>query len=304
MPEWRKIRAEIEAGASSAKELARRFDVAPETIHAAFRRMPDGKEQRRQMHENMTQRLAQPLQDEPLLPPETTQRLRAFADHYDETPAPSGLTQLVAQLMHSGIGMRPIALTVDKPLHVVQGWAAQGGYLSNTMRARHAEIREALNCGAASLQDIADLVGISPERVRQILYSMPEMEEIYKKIGVTKHRRLVRPDGTAPLPQQQTITEPEPARVITKHERERLLHVIDRARAVQRNAPPAARRAFTVRDEYVRKLLADGLTIDDLAEAAEVSRDAIRDWSSPAKTYRRQLITEAIARKQRAKRRS
>ena len=304
MPEWYKIRAEVEAGAGSVRELAQHFGVVPETIYAAFRRMPDGKEQRAKMQENVTHRLTEPTLHEVALPAGAAQRLRQLEPYYDDTPVPAELATLAAELLQSGVGMRPLALATNRPLHVVQGWAAQGGYLSEAILARHQDIRTAIELGAETIEDVADLVGLSRERVRQITYSMPDMEEVCDKIGITRHRLPPRPD---PIPVQETITpdEPEPVkRVITKKERDKLLHLIDRARNVQRNATPAARRAYTVRDEYVRKLLADYLTISDLAEAAGVKPDSIRDWSSIAKTYRRQLITEAIARKQRAKRRA
>jgi bacterioferritin-associated ferredoxin len=316
MPEWYKIRAEVTAGAGTVQELAQRFGVAPKTICAAFRRMPDGKEQRRQMQENLNSRPDQPT-IETGLPSGAAQRLHQLARHYDRHPVPQELADLAAELLRAGTGLRPIAVFTRRPPHVVQGWAAQGGHLTVATRARHDEIREAIECGAESMNDVADLTGLTRERVRQLVCSMPDKEEVYSKLHYTRNP----PTETAPpelsvTPIQETIM-PEPAarlkpgpkpdpnrRKITKKETERLVHLIDRARNVQRNAPPAARRIFTVRDDYVRKLLAEGLSIADLAEAAEVRPDSVRDWASPAKTYRRQLLTEAIARKQRAKRRS
>jgi bacterioferritin-associated ferredoxin len=321
MPEWHKIRAAIADGAASPREVAAQFSVVPETINAALRRMPDGEEQRQRMRDNNVE-TARQAQPEAEVPAEAAERLLQFAPHYNENPVPRELAALTARLLYQGVGVRPIAQVVGRPFYIIQGWAAQAGYMTKSMTARHAEIREAIECGAESLEDVADLTGLGRERVRQLLHSMPDREEAARRLGTTV-RILFNPPTpvafpTAPVPvQEMIIPEPEPApepkapkkeaapeRPITAKERERLLHVIYRAQGVQRNATPQARRALTVRDEYVRKLYEDGVTIDALAEAAGVNRDSIRDWTSPAKTYRRQLVTQAIARKQRARRRS
>jgi hypothetical protein len=303
MPEWRKIQAATADGAATPRAIAAQLDGVPAAINAAFLRMPDGKEQRQRMENNSNGKPA-PVTVEVNIPAAAADTLRQLAPHYDQTPAPWELADLTAKLMHGGTSLRTIAAVVDRPLHVVQGWAAQGGYLTAAVRARHDEIRQAIGCGAESLQDIADLTGITRERVRQLVYSMPDAEEIYEKLDVKLRRPITRPTPVQEMIIPEPAPEPVAPRGLTAKERRRLLAVVSWARSVQRNATPQARRALVVRDQYARKLYDDGVSLDDIAAAVEVHRDSVRDWVSPAKQHRRQLVTEAIARRQRAKRRS
>ena len=309
MPEWHKIRSAISNGAANTRDLADLFDVAPGTISAALRRMPDGQEQRKLMKDNTPSQPASafpPRRPEAEMPDEAAEQLRAFAPHYDDYPVPKELAVLTARLLYIGVTMGAIAKVTGCPFYVVQGWAAQAGYFTQATLARHAEIREAIDCGAESLQDVADLTGLARERVRQLSYSMPDREIVYRKLNV----RLRRPNPAPlePEPVQEAISVPEPLpgpRTLTNRELLRLLQVIERARNVPRNGTPQQRRLLIIRDQYVQKLHhQEGISIAELAEASGENNAVIRDWASPAKSYRRQLKTQAIARAQRAKRRS
>lgn len=316
VPEWYKIREAIGSGASNTQELAIIFNVGPGTITNAFRRMPDGEEQKTRMKANRPHpapsedhtyslHLGQPVPDDAVA------LLRGLQDHYEEQPAPPELTRLIAKLMRGGASTAAIALVVNRPLYIIQGWAAQGGYITQANLARHAEIREAIDAGAQSMKDVADLLGISRERVRQLTHSMPDFEDVHRALRL---RRTVDVDTLAAV--QQEIAMPTPApeqapepvgessvttRQITDKERVKLLTLISQVRALPRFAPPAARRVIIQRDELARKLYDTGVTIQDLADAVEVSPGTIRDWTSPAKQYRRQLHNK-VASSRRAKR--
>ena len=316
MPEWHKIRTAIAGGAASTREVGQLLDVVPGTISAALRRMPDGEEQRKRMTDNRDNR--QPASAFPAggpeveMPPEAVQILRDLSPHYDEYPAPKELAITTARLLYMGVALARIAELVGRPFYIVQGWAAQGGYYTKATLARHAEIREAIECGAASLQDVADLTGMGRERVRQLTYSMPDQDEVYRRLNVKTRRTITEPIPVASRPQQQeievpasSIRQPDPARHLTGKEITRLKYLIDRSRSVQRNATPQARRVMTLRDQLCQKLHhEEGISIAELAVATGEHPDSVRDWTSFAKSYRRQLITASIARKKRARKRS
>jgi hypothetical protein len=299
MPEWRKMREAITAGASSTQELAIIFDVGVGSISHTFRQMPDGEEQKARMKTNRTGSPSAPL--DPGLPAEIVDMLLAQKDHYDESPAPRALTSLVAKLLRAGVSGRPIAGLTDRPLYVIEGWAAQGGYITEPIVTRHNEIREAIAAGAESLQDVADLLGLTRERVRQLTYSMPDIERVYLALHVKLRRKVDEPS-----PQQLTIPEPivpdrvvpkpkpEPkpkrrGRELTDQERAKLIGLVERVQALPRFAPPGARKIIIERDMYTRQLFEDDVSAETLAKAVGMSPNTIRDWTSPAKQYRRQL---------------
>lgn len=265
-----------------------------------------------------------------LLTDEGVEMLQEFAPHFDEWPVPTELATLVAMLVKDDkVALLTIADAVNRPLYLVTGWAAQGGHLTEYNRLRHEQIREAIKHGARTIDEVADRIGLGRERVRQLTYCMTDMEEVYSQLRVKPIRRVnmpipvtVKPRPLAkptivvravqqeiPAPRVEVPPAPEivlptviPDRQLTVKERAKLMELVARAAAVPRNAPPRARMAIGKRDKYVRSLYDDGVSTAELAKAAGVRTDSIRDWTSPAKAYRRQLVTKAIARKQRAKR--
>lgn len=255
-----------------------------------------------------------------LLTDEGVEMLREFAPHFDEWPVPAELAALVVMLVKDDrVAMLTIAEAVERPLYLVTGWAAQGGYLTEYNRLRHEQIRDAIKTGAQTIDEVADRIGLGRERVRQLTYCMPDMEEIYSQLRVKPIRRVtlstpvtVKPRLAAQptivvrpiqeeIPGEIVLPTIIPDRALTAKERNKLMELVARAAAVPRNAPPRARLAITRRDKYVRSLYDDGVSVNDLAEGAGVLPASVRDWTSPAKQYRRQLVTKSIARKRRAK---
>ena len=259
-----------------------------------------------------------------LLTDEGIEMLQEFAPHFDEWPVPAELAALVAMLVKDDrVGLRTIAEAVERPVYIVTGWAAQGGHLTEYSRLRHEQIRQAITAGDKSLDEVADRIGLGRERLRQLIFSMHEMDEVHVALNV---KPLRKPDAPKPVtvkprpltgatilmrPIQQEIPrtlddDPVPAaipdRKLTAKERNKVMEVVARAAQVPRNASPRARMAIGKRDKYMRALYDDGVSTADLAEAAGVNPNSIRDWTSSAKQYRRQLVTKSIARKQRAKR--
>lgn len=217
---------------------------------------------------------------------EATDLLLTYADRFHDDPVPEELATFVALLMLEGVGVRPISVIVKRPDYIVQGWAAIGGYISPYIADHHQKIRDALNDGATNIKQIATATGISRERLRQLIASMPDRTEVNARL--LEHG--VKPVSTAAKAETRHMTEAE----ITK-----LRELASMGRSVRGNSGQQVRKAADARDVFTRKLRESGVSREELAEVCGVRPDTIADWLSPANSYRRTLQARAAKRRTR-----
>jgi transcriptional regulator with XRE-family HTH domain len=184
-----------------------------------------------------------------------------------------------------------------------------------TLPDRRQQVIDALEGGAYTYQQIADEMGVTRQRVDQIMrtrmgsmtvWALRKLAENKKSaagitaFGETKPRSAWAADPRCPVttqtisqrirkgwPPEEAIATPIGARPprwveITAQERAELLDLLARAEGVRFNYPPnhPARQAAHERDRLVREMVNRGVRGRQIAEAAGVKVGTVHQWLS------------------------
>jgi len=202
--------------------------------------------------------------------------IRVYAEHYTQDPPPHGLAQLTADLLRGGASVSAIARVADhQQSYTVQLWASHAGYIAPYLLDQHQKIRDAIKAGAATMKDVADAFGTGRERIRQLMLSMPDRDELVKVLHT----------NVSGVPSQRR----RGARTLTDKELAKLLHLQEAANEPREGASKDVNRAVEQRDTYARALRDAGVAAQNIADACEVTLATVHRWTSPSKQYRRAL---------------
>jgi lambda repressor-like predicted transcriptional regulator len=160
---------------------------------------------------------------------------------------------------------------------------------NKTTADRMDEVRQAAP-GAATVKDIARLLDLTGERIRQLLDQMPDGDKIRKDLAAEQQRQREQ--------RAATRNPPRPARVPFRPPQDELAELLTLAASASKvrggDPPDSPRRQHSVRrDQIVSRWQQQGASLAELAELAGVSNQTIQLWLSPAQSQAR--AAKAIA---------